>query len=81
MRIEAKKPYDFDKNENKMRANYKKNSQTPQGKNRENLNHSNTNGFWANNLMLFTEVKIISNKIHGGKNIKKVSKMLQINFK
>ena len=32
----------------KIEARYlKKNSQTPQGKNRENLNRSNTYGFWA----------------------------------
>ena len=33
----------------------KKNKQTPQVKNRENLNWSNTYyGFWANNLVLFS---------------------------
>ena len=32
----------------------KKNSQTPQEKNRENLNRSNVYGVWANNLVLFS---------------------------
>ena len=39
----------------KIEAGYlKKNSQTTQDKNRENLNWSNAYGFWANNLELFS---------------------------
>ena len=39
----------------KKKARYlKKNSQAPQENNRENLNPSNTYGFWANNLVLFS---------------------------
>ena len=39
----------------KIEARYlKKNSQTPQDKNCENLNRSNTYGFWASNLVLFS---------------------------
>ena len=39
----------------KIEARYlNKNSQTPQKKTRENLNLSNSYGFWANNLMLFS---------------------------
>ena len=39
----------------KIEAHYpKKNSQTPQEKNREKLNQSNTYGFFANNLVLFS---------------------------
>ena len=39
----------------KIEARYlKKNSQTPQGKGLENLNQSNTYGFWANNIELFS---------------------------
>ena len=39
----------------KMEVRYlKKNSQTPQGKDRENVKRSNTYGFWANNLVLFS---------------------------
>ena len=39
----------------KIEARYvKKNCQIPQEKNHENLNQSNTYGFWADNLVLFS---------------------------
>ena len=58
LRIEAKKPYDFDRNQNRSALFKKEQPKHHHGKkNRENLNWSNTYGFWANNLVVFKLVE------------------------
>ena len=53
LRFEAKKPYDFDRNQ-KRSALSKKEQPNSTVKNRKNLNLSNIYGFWANNLVLYS---------------------------
>ena len=57
MRLETKKPYNFDRN-------LKGTAKDHRRKNRENLNISNVYGFRASNLVLFRELDFSPDKIH-----------------
>ena len=50
----AKKPNDFDKNQNRSALFKKELPKTTGKKTRENLNRSNAYDFWDNNLVLFS---------------------------
>ena len=52
MRLEAKKPYNFDKSSKRSALSEKEQAKTT-GKNNENLNCSNTYGFLDSNLEVF----------------------------
>ena len=53
LRFQGKKPFDFDRNKDRSTLSERVEQPNITVRNRENLNRSNTYGFWADNLMLF----------------------------